>query len=222
MKNNKLMSVAKSLWGTMLYYHNRRLYKKDPRLAANALFKRVYERSMDLDNPKHLIEKITWLQLNTDTSLWTLCADKYRVREYVEQCGLGDNMPKLYGHWDTPDEVDLSGLPDQFVLKANNGCGTVKIVRDKKTLDLRSLKSTFKKWLRRPYGYHGAQSHYLRIKPCILAEELLANTGEQLFFSPSSLVDYKVWCFGGKPECCLITYNRASYGGEGGGIYRPL
>lgn len=205
---SEVISSVKSLWGTLLYHYFRHLYNKDPRLAANALFKRVYGRNMDLDRPKHLIEKITWLQLYTDTSLWTLCADKYRVREYVARCGLLDNMPKLYGHWDNPDDVCIDNLPSQFVLKANNGCETVMIVRDKNDLDIESIRKTMHKWLNRPYGYMGAQTHYLCIKPCILAEELLPNTGRQAELSPTSLVDYKIWCFNGKPECCFIAYNR--------------
>ncbi len=208
---NKILSWLRSIWGTLLYYHYRQLYNKDPRLAADAVFERVYGRKMDLDNPVHLMEKITWLQLNTDTSLWTLCADKYRVRDYVEQCGLGDNLPKLYGHWNNPDDVNFDILPKQFVLKANNGCGSVKIVTDKSNLDVKCAKKTMKKWLSKPYGYMSAQTHYIRIKPCIIAEEFLSNTGTQVGSSPSSLVDYKIWCFNGKPECCFVAYNRGAF-----------
>lgn len=203
-----IKSKLKIIWGNILYHYFYYLYKKNPKLAADGVFKRVYNRTMDLDNPKHLIEKITWLQLNTDTSLWTLCADKLRVRDYVDSCGLGNHMPKLYGHWDDPNDVDFTNLPNQFVLKANNGCGTVKVVKDKSLINIKALRKSLKKWLKRPFGYVGAQTHYLRIKPCILAEELLPIAEPQASFSPISLVDYKFWCFSGKPENCLIVYNR--------------
>lgn len=208
MLKEKIVALIKPLWGSVLYYYNRHLYNKDPWLAADSLFKRVYGRPMDRDNPKHLVEKITWLQLNTDTSLWSLCADKYRVREYVEQCGLSEYLPKLYGHWVDPNSINFDELPKQFVLKSNNGCGTVKIVKDKSSLDIRALKKSMKKWLRRPFGYMGAQAHYLRIKPCVIAEEMLMNTDKQAELSPSSLIDYKVWCFNGKPESCFVAFNR--------------
>jgi len=208
---NRIISWLKSLWGSALYYYSRRLYNKDPRLAADVVFKRVYGRPMNLDNPKHLIEKITWLQFHTDTSLWTLCADKYRVREYVEKCGLGERLPKLYGHWEKLEDVNFEGLPAQFVIKANNGCGSVKIVKDKSQSDLALMKKTMRKWLKRPFGYVAAQTHYLRIKPCILAEELLPNIGPQASISPSSLVDYKIWCFNGRPECCIVTFDRGKF-----------
>ena len=57
-------------------------------------------------------------------------------------------------------------------------------------------------------GYSNAQLHYLPIKPCIIAEELLHPSEEDKRISPSSLIDYKIWCFSGKPVCILVTYDR--------------
>ena len=209
-----ITTIAKRIHGDYLYYRFKRLYEKDPRLAAIGLYDKIYGNhdNFNIDEPKSLIEKITWLELNTDTSLWTLCADKYRMREYVEQCGLGDYLPKNYGHWDNPDDIDFSLLPEEFVLKANNGCGSVRIVRDKSKLDERAAKRDIKRWLKRPFGYMGAQTHYLSIKPCILAEELLHQDEDQKAFSPESLVDYKVWCINGEPENILVVYGRNSAG----------
>ena len=200
----------RSLWGTYLHYKFKRLYQKDPKLAANALYKKIYGCNMDLENPKNLIEKITWMSLNTDTSLWTLCADKYRMRSYVESKGLGDKLPQCYGFWENPDEIDFSKLPNKFVLKANNGCATVMIVRDKKQINEKKVKHQMKEWLKRPFGYIGAEKHYLSIKPGILAEELLAQTEELNKVSPDSMVDFKIWCFNGKPETILVTYDRVN------------
>lgn len=200
----------RSLWGTYLYYKYKRIYEKDPKKAADAMYHKIYGHHMDLDNPKNLIEKITWLSLNTDTSLWTLCADKYRMRSYVESKGLGEYLPQCYGFWENPADIDFSKLPKQFVLKANNGCATVMIVRDKSLLNEKKVKRQMKKWLERPFGYMGAQKHYLSIKPGILAEELLTQSDDLNQISPSSMVDFKVWCFNGAPESILVTYNRST------------
>ena len=182
-------------------------YRIKPRFASDIMYFCAFHKWQDLKNPKSLIEKINWLQFNSDTSMWSLCADKYRMREYVEKCGLSDYLPKLYGHWDNPDEIDFDSLPDEFVLKSNNGCGTVKIVRDKSTLDIAATKKMLRGWLK-PYGYVGGQTHYMRITPCIIAEELLHQEDEQNLFSPVSMVDYKVWCFHGVPECILVVFDR--------------
>lgn len=198
----------RSLWGTYLYYKYKRIYEKDPKKAADAMYHKIYGHHMDLDNPKNLIEKITWLSLNTDTSLWTLCADKYRMRSYVDKKGYGEYLPKCYGFWENPDDIDFSKLPNQFVLKANNGCATVMIVREKSKLNEAKVKKQMKGWLKRKFGYMGAQKHYLSIKPGILAEELLTQTKELNKVSPDSMVDFKIWCINGKPESVLVVYDR--------------
>lgn len=182
-------------------------YMIKPRYAADIMYQRAFKRRMDLEHPKNLIEKINWMQFNSDTTMWTLCADKYRMREYVTEKGFQDYLPKLYGHWENPDEINFAELPDEFVLKSNNGCGTVKIVSDKTQLDIPATKKLLRSWLK-PYGYVGGQSHYLRIKPCIIAEELLHQDEDEKVFSPTSLVDYKMWCFNGEPESFFVAFNR--------------
>lgn len=205
---NTVINFLRSLWGTYLYYKYKRLYEKDPKKAADAMYHKIYGQHMNLDNPENLIEKITWLSLNTDTSLWTLCADKYRMRSYVESKGLGQYLPECYGFWESPDDIDFSKLPTQFVFKANNGCATVMIVRDKSKLNEVKVKRQMKGWLKRKFGYMGAQKHYLSIKPGILAEELLTQTKELNKVSPDSMVDFKIWCINGKPESVLVVYDR--------------
>ncbi len=163
----------------------------------------------NLKEPQNLIEKIYWMELYTDVSLWTKCTDKLRVREYVEECGLLEYMPMLYGSWNRAEEVDFDRLPNSFVIKANNGCGTVRIVNDKSQLDTKSLRKEMRQWLKLPFGYSNAQMHYTKIQPCILAEEVLANDYSQL--SPTSMADFKVWCINGIPHSIQITYNRQKY-----------
>ena len=167
-----------------------------------------FRKYPDIKNPKNLVEKTYWLQLNTDTSLWTLCADKYRMREYVRKCGLEGYLPEHLGHWDKAQEIDFNSLPNSFILKTNNGCGTCFIVKDKNSIDQKSIKKQMKKWMTIPYGYSGAQLHYTHIKPMVIAEELLTQDDVYEQISPGSMVDFKVWCINGIPESILITYNR--------------
>ena len=204
MANKFILSVYKEY----LYYRNKLLCKINPKLAANIVYKKAFGKSINWENPQNLIEKILWMEQYTDTSLWTKCADKYRVREFVKERGCEEALVKLYGMWENPDDIDFDALPDQFVLKANNGCGTVLLVKDKHTLNYNKTRKTLKKWLKRPFGYSSAQLHYLDIKRCIIAEELLAMEKKHESFSPNSLVDYKIWCINGKTESILVTYDR--------------
>lgn len=184
------------------------IVKVNPEKEVDRCYYPHYNKHINLREPHNLIEKVYWLELYTDTSMWTLCSDKYRVREYIGSLGLLDYMPKLYGHWDKASDVDFDQLPDSFVIKANNGCATVKVVQDKSKVDLNKLKKELKRWLILPYGWMHAQLHYTKIKPCLLAEELLHNDYPEL--SPQSLVDFKVYCVNGQPQLIWVAYNRVN------------
>lgn len=165
-------------------------------------------KKLDWKDPKDLIEKIIWLQFNSDTSLWTRCADKYAVRSYVEERGLKSILPKLYGKWDNPDDIDFDKLPKKFVLKTNNSCGQIIIVKDKSSLDIQETKQRLGNWLKKKYGFLNGQLHYLHIKPCIIAEELLEDDAAK---KGKSLIDYKIFCFDGKPEIIFTCQNRTQH-----------
>lgn len=185
--------------------------KINPLIEINRCYKSAFNELPNLDNPQNLIEKIFWMEWNTDTALWTKCTDKYLMREYVKECGLVNYLPKLLAKWDIPNEIDFTNLPKSFIMKTNNGCGTCYIVKDKYKEDINKVKKIFKRWLKtNRQGYSNAQFHYLGIEPCIIAEELLPNTGVQKDISQNSLIDYKIWCFKGTPESILVVYDRTS------------
>jgi len=173
------------------------------RLSQIKYFLRFGKRA-NLKNPQNLNEKVLWLAHNTDTSRWTELADKYRVRKYVEDCGLGHLLVKLYGVYDSADDIDFDKLPQSFVFKTNNGCGTVMLVEDKSKLNIEQTRQTLNKWLKMPFGIMSAEPHYRRMKPCIIAEEYLKDENE----TSSSLIDYKIWCFEGKPYYVFTACNR--------------
>ena len=177
-----------------------------PKTLAQHLYKKRLGKRIDWDNPKDLNEKIQWLKFYSDTSEWTRLADKYEVREYVKEKGFGENLVKLYGKWDKAENIDWVSLPDKFVMKVNNGSGDVVVCSDKKKLDINEVSKYFNKMLKRKYGFSTAEPHYLDIPPCIIAEEML-DVSKQPIVS-SSLIDYKIWCFEGKPECVWACYNR--------------
>lgn len=188
------------VWGIV----SKIIFKIDPKILANWVYKSRFKKNINWNDPQDLIEKIYWLQMYSDTSLWTLCADKYRVREYVKEKIGGTYLNKLYGKWENVDDINWDTLPNSFVLKWNNGSGQVLLVKDKSKLDIESTKKVLRSWLRSSYGYEGAQMHYIKIKSCIIAEEYLVNPIEQ----EKSLVDYKLWCFHGKPCFFLVAYDR--------------
>lgn len=187
--------------------------EKHPKTFARIRYFIRFRKFLHLSHPRDLNEKILYLSLCTDTTEWTRLADKYRVREYVHQKGLDDILVKLYGVWEKADDCDFSMLPDKFVMKCNHGSGQIIIVKNKKSIDLPTVRAEFQKELSKPYGAIECGLHYMRIKPRLIAEELLENDDVSGCYS-SSLIDYKIWCFNGKPSFVLVCCNRSRYGCE--------
>lgn len=195
----------KVIFKELKYWIHRIAIKINPKIEMVRCYYSVFKVIPNFKNPKTLIEKIYWLQLNTDTSLWSLCADKYRVREYIHKKGLDSYLNRIYGVWENADEVDFSILPNEYVLKTNNACGQVIIVIEKNGLDVDEVRKRLKRWYSHPFGVSGGEIHYLKIKPCIIAERLLPIPKDEL-----SMIEYKIWCFSGTPFCVLVTYGRTS------------
>lgn len=170
--------------------HDDYLRKHNPEKLFSIFHKRSTGYKLNIDNPKTLDEKIAFMAFRTDTSEWTRLADKVRVREYVEERGYGEYLPKLYGTWERAADINFDELPQAFVIKTNNASATNILVRDKSKIDEAAVRKQLDEWLKIDYGYRTCQPHYSRIKPLILAEEFLGG-GDNL------LIDYKLYCING-------------------------
>ena len=127
-------------------------------------------------------------------------ADKYEVRKYVENKGLGKILTKLYGVWDDAKKIDFNKLPNQFALKCNHSCGLNIICYDKRQLDINETIELLNKWLREKHRVKYEQ-HYRKIKPMVICEELIPNDKDGFF-----PMDYKIHCANGVPvfiQCCF-------------------
>lgn len=194
----------KFIWRKMNLWYTRFFLRFNPKVIANRAYKSRFKKNINWDKPLDLIEKIYWLQIYSDTSLWTKCADKYLVRDYVKEKNCSDVLNELYYKWDNVNDIDWNILPDEFVLKANHSCGQVMLVKNKNKLDINHTELKLKNWMKSVYGYTAAELHYSRIKPIIIAEKLFDNKKDP----DKSLIDYKIWCFQGNPECILVSYDR--------------
>ncbi len=188
------------------------IVKINPEWEVARCYKQSFHRKPNLKNPIDFVEKVSWMELHTDTSQWSICADKYAVREYISQKGYGDNLAPLLGRWDNAEQIDFEKLPNEFILKTNNGCETCYLVKDKSKEDYRKLRKLLNNWLKLPFGYYNAELHYTAIPPCIIAEGLLKQNEEECKISPNSLIDYKIYSFAGKPECIWVAYDRTHAG----------
>ena len=178
-----------------------------PVLMAKLRFRKKFGRKLNLKDPLDLNEKILWLSLFSDTTEWSRLADKYAVRQYVEEKGLGEILITLYGKWDKIDDIDWDMLPDSFALKSNNGSGAILLVNDKSKLNIAETKCLLSSWLTRFTKTETTEFHYQRIQSCIIAEELLVQPAKERFIS-ETLIDYKIWCFNGEAYAIMTCSNR--------------
>lgn len=186
-----------------------RIHILSPIWIARLRFFYIMHHWPDFENPKDINEKINWLKFYGDTSMWVTLADKYAVRKYIEDLGMGEHLVKLYGKWDKAEDIDWESLPEKFVMKGNAGSGDVVICHDKSQLDKKKVTNYFACILKKTFGEVSGEPHYARIKPCIIAEELLDSSTQPC--NSTSMVDYKIWCFDGEPKWTWCTWNRAKY-----------
>lgn len=196
------MNTLKNIYWYFKDKYKQYLTHKNPKKLADILYYDTFHRWINWKNPQDLNEKINWLAFNTDTTLWSKCADKYKVREYIKEKGCEELLTKLYGKYDDANKINLKDLPNKFVLKPNHGYGNVIIVKDKSQINRNEIITQLQNAINTPWGYETAEPHYTRIKPCIIAEELLESDDRY------GLIDYKIWCFNGNPYYIFTCSNR--------------
>ncbi|MBC8213228.1 MAG: carbonic anhydrase [Candidatus Marinimicrobia bacterium] len=157
-----------------------------------------------MNNPVRFTEKLQWYKLYYRNPLMTLCADKYKVREYIKSKKLDGILNHLIGVFENFDEIDFTSLPHRFVMKTTNGSGTNIICKDKSKFDIKDAKSKIETWLKRNNYASGREWCYKNIKPQIIIEEFL----EDSMSSFEGLNDYKFFCFNGRIEYIAVDVNR--------------
>ena len=176
------------------------------KIAHSFLFYRNNKYFLNWKNPETYDEKMTWALANLVGKEEAFYADKYAVRNYVAEMGYEQYLTKVYGVWKNADDIDFDRLPNQFVLKTNHAAGDkfYYICKDKNQLDSNAVRKKFRIALKSNIWKNQCEYHYKYIEPVVFAEELLNDAHE------SRMTDYKIHCFGGKPECVLVCTNRAN------------
>lgn len=160
-----------------------------------------FHKFPNLQNPTTYAEKLQWLKLHDRNPEYTLLVDKYRVKEHVAKIIGKEHIVTTLGVWNSPNDIDFSSLPNQFVLKWNHDSGSIIICKDKYNLNINDVKKRlrFGKWIN---GYlYGREWPYKNVEPCIIAEELLDSIS-------NNIKDFKFYCFDGKPKFIVAIADR--------------
>lgn len=152
--------------------------------------------------PKTFNEKIQFRKLYDENPLYSICADKYRVREYVKNKIGEEYLIPLYLVTDKLTEEQWDKLPNKFVAKTNHDSGTVKIVKDKTKVNKKEIIRELNTQLKFDYGILSMEKYYSDIPRKIIVEKFLED----------NIIDYKFMCFSGKVENCFICLNRKTTG----------
>lgn len=158
-------------------------------------FEKQLGYSLNLDAPKTFNEKLQWLKVNYRDPIMTECADKVAVRDRItKEIGEG-YLIDVYGVYNSVEEIDVSKLPKEFVLKPNHSSGRVIICKDKNAENWKENFKLLKKWVKENYYYQNGEWVYKDIKPKIICEKLLDD----------NIIDYKFYCFNGRPEFLYLS-----------------
>ena len=166
-------------------------------------------KKLDVVCPESFNEKIAWLKLNDHNPLYKKLADKYMVRDFVSNV-IGEKwLVPLLGVWKSPDQVDLSSLPQRFVLKCTQGYSGVVICRDKATFDCNEAVKKLEKAYSCDYFSRAREWVYKNPVPRIIAETYVDDGN-------CVPADYKFMCFNGKVGIvCVSRAVNAAHAGAG-------
>lgn len=161
------------------------------------MYRKAMGRPCNLKRPMTFNEKVSWLKLYElpNDPLASLVADKYSVRDWVVQKGHGDILVKLFGVWESVDDISVEDLPEKFALKCNHGCGMNVICDDKSRFNAEEALRKLNEWMHTDWALLSAEPHYSAIERKVICEEYVEGP----------LVDYKFFCFQGVPQFYYVS-----------------
>lgn len=153
---------------------------------------KTFRRRANMRSPVYFTEKVLCRKHYDcpDNAFFSLLADKYRVREYVEEKIGNDYLIPLQHTVENVGDLRALRLSlDDVVVKPTHGAGMVhffETVPSETALDEAMIK--FSRWLAADFGARSYEPHYQAIPPRLVIEKRLH--GEE-----PSLRDYKIHLF---------------------------
>lgn len=186
-----------------IYKHNLTYYMPK-KYAHQKLFKTLFNKELNLKNPTDFNEKLQYLLVYHLGKKEGRLSDKLQVKEYVKNKKIhGLFIPNTLKKYKSVEEIDITQLPNQFVLKCNHGSGGVVICTDKKTFSLKEHMNDLNNTLHENFAKKMYEYQYQYIKPCVFAEEYLEDSEHH-----KNPLDYKIYCTNGKAKSILVCSER--------------
>ena len=199
-KNNSLYKVCRHLYLKLFSYLYIEILWLLPRATAHKIkYFDLFGRKLDLKNPRDLNQKLHYLVVYRYTVNEGRLVHKQHAKDYViSRCIPDLYVAKLLKVYKKLNHIDISELPDQFVLKVTNGSGDAQICSEKGLFDLDKAKKNISRVFNRHFAKLGLEYCSYPIKQAILAEEYLPHDEND------NLIDYKVCCIHGKVKAIMV------------------
>ena len=185
LKNNRYIYIGRRL---ILAKRNEIFYltteKKEKYIEKVFKKKLGYEINFS-KKPETFNQKIQFRKLYDNNPLFSICADKYAVREYVKKKIGEEYLIPLYLVTDELTDKQWEKLPNSFVVKPTHDNGTVRIVENKNKVNKIKIIKDMKLALKLDYGKVSMEKYYSKITKKILVEKYLK----------ANIEDYKFHCF---------------------------
>lgn len=174
------------------------LYKISPKLSLEILYKLKTGYTLNLNKPVTYNEKLQWIKLYDKNPLMPFCCDKFLVREYVRSRDCGDILNELFWEGFDPEDIPFERLPNQFIIKVTHGSSFNVICKNKEDLNREKTRDLLNKWLNMKFLPCYGEWFYGVERPRVIVEKYLENK------DIGGLLDYKVFCFHGKPRLIYV------------------
>ena len=180
-------------------------------------FKNMQGYELNLDNPQTYSEKIVFKKLFDRNPLLILTADKYRTKQYArDRIGweIENHLVPLLYVTDNPETIPFDKLPEEYIIKPNNGAGRWILVEKGegcKKYEYDSIREEYinlsneqiinlcKKWFKTIHAIQWYEWAYQEVSPLIIIEKVLREKNGNI---PN---DYRVCMFGGKCRLIYVT-----------------
>ena len=188
-------------WIVEIPYHYKKKFITDISFIQSK-YNKVFGRKGDFFHPKTLNEVISYRKLYDRRELYTICSDKFAVRDFVKKIIGEKYLIPLVNSYDSVDDIELQKLPSEFVIKINHGSGQNLVVRDSLTLNQAHFFNQLSYWFGKNHYYNSREWQYKAIAPKVIVEKLLLDKQNKV---PN---DYKLHCINGKVEFIQMDVDR--------------
>lgn len=177
-------------------------------------FRKYHGRPLDFDDPKTYSEKLFWLKLfNGENCKETVqrCYDKFTAREYIKEKVGEKYLPKLYGVYNSVEDIDFTALPSKYAIKVTQSCGYNIINDGKHGISIEEVKRKLNGWLHEVRNLKECRRKYKEEAYCfngqakIICEEYLEDKNGLV------CTDSGFFCFNGVPKFYDIVYDSVDF-----------